>query len=166
VSEATDLNGRGVVVGWSGTTVEGAQFIRAVQWEDDEPTALEPLREDGLGDTEAAAALRARGAEIVALPGDDLGIDPAALFAELGRREVNEVHVEAGPTLCGRLLETGYVDELIVYMAPQVLGDSARGLFAMTPLASMAERTRLHLREVRHVGSDLRIQALPLIDRE
>jgi diaminohydroxyphosphoribosylaminopyrimidine deaminase/5-amino-6-(5-phosphoribosylamino)uracil reductase len=117
-------------------------------------------------DTEAAAALRARGAEIVALPGDDLGIDPAALFAELGRREVNEVHVEAGPTLCGRLLETGYVDELIVYMAPQVLGDSARGLFAMTPLASMAERTRLHLREVRHVGSDLRIQALPLIDRE
>ncbi len=119
-------------------------------------------------DGEAATALQARGAEIVGLPGDrdGHGVDPASLFAELGRREVNEVHVEAGPTLCGRLLETGYVDELIVYMAPQVLGDSARGLFAMTPLASMAERTRLHLREVRHVGGDLRIHALPLIDRE
>lgn len=119
-------------------------------------------------ETASAAALQARGAEIVPLPGDrdDHGVDPAALFSELGRREVNEVHVEAGPTLCGRLLETGYVDELIVYMAPQVLGDSARGLFAMTPLASMAERTRLHLREVRHVGGDLRIHALPLIDRE
>ena len=115
------------------------------------------------GDT---AALAGRGAEIVALPGDAHGIDPGSLFAELGRREVNEVHVEAGPTLCGRLLETGYIDELIVYMAPQVLGDGARGLFSMAPLASMAERTRLHMREVRHVGADLRIQALPLIDRE
>lgn len=117
-------------------------------------------------DAPAAAALRDRGAEVVALPGDDHGIDPASLFAELGRREVNEVHVEAGATLCGRLLETGYIDELIVYMAPQVLGDGARGLFSMTPLASMSERLRLHIREVRHVGGDLRIQALPLIDRE
>lgn len=114
----------------------------------------------------AAHALAERGAELVALPGGGHGIDPGALFHELARREVNEVHVEAGPTLCGRLLETGYVDEVLVYMAPQVLGDSARGLFRMTPLASMAERVRLHLSEVRHVGSDLRIRALPLIDRE
>ena len=113
-----------------------------------------------------ASALTARGAELVELPGDERGIDPAALFGELGRREVNEVHVEAGATLCGRLLDSGYVDELIVYMAPQVLGDSARGLFAMEPLGSMAERTRLHWRDIRQVGSDLRIQALPLIERE
>jgi probable HAF family extracellular repeat protein len=72
VSEATDLNGRGVVVGWSGTTVEGAQFIRAVQWEDDEPTALEPLREDGLGDTEAAA-INARGTVVGSAQGSDWG---------------------------------------------------------------------------------------------
>jgi diaminohydroxyphosphoribosylaminopyrimidine deaminase/5-amino-6-(5-phosphoribosylamino)uracil reductase len=119
-------------------------------------------------ETARAAALRERGAEIVALPEDvgGHGVDPAALFAALGSREVNEVHVEAGPTLCGRLLETGYVDELVVYMAPQVLGDTARGLFAMGPLASMDERVRLHIREVRHIGTDLRIQALPLIDRE
>ncbi len=113
-----------------------------------------------------AAALTERGAQLVAVAGDARGIDPAALFAALARREVNELHVEAGPTLCGRLLETGYVDELVVYMAPQVLGDAARGLFTMAPLTSMAERTRLHLRDVRHVGGDLRIQALPLIDRE
>ena len=113
-----------------------------------------------------ADALIARGAELVELPGDEHGIEPGPLFAELARREVNEVHVEAGPTLCGRLLDSGYVDELIVYMAPQLLGDSARGLFTTTPLASMAERMRLHLREVRHVGGDLRLQAYPLIDRE
>ena len=60
VSEATDVNARGVVVGWSETTVEGAEFVRAVRWEDGEPTAFEPLREDGLGDTDATG-INARG---------------------------------------------------------------------------------------------------------
>ena len=113
-----------------------------------------------------AEAPRARGAEHMELPGAEHGIEPGPLFAELARLEVNEVHVEAGPTLCGRLLDSGYVDELIVYMAPQLLGDSARGLFTTTPLASMSERIRLHMRDVRHVGGDLRIQAYPLIERE
>lgn len=60
VSEATDVNERGTVVGWSETTVEGAQFVRAVRWEDDAPVAFEPLREDGLGDTDATG-INARG---------------------------------------------------------------------------------------------------------
>ncbi|WP_435075228.1 hypothetical protein [Halorubrum sp. HHNYT27] len=60
VSEATDVNTRGIIVGWSETVVEGAQFVRAVQWEDDEPTALGSLREDGLGDTDATG-INARG---------------------------------------------------------------------------------------------------------
>lgn len=113
-----------------------------------------------------AGALTARGAEIVAVGAGRGGVDPAAVLAELGRREANEVHVEAGATLCGSLLASGYIDELLVYLAPHVLGDGARGLFALGPLARMAERTRLHIREVRHVGADLRIRALPLIDRE
>ncbi|MEX1082588.1 MAG: bifunctional diaminohydroxyphosphoribosylaminopyrimidine deaminase/5-amino-6-(5-phosphoribosylamino)uracil reductase RibD [Halofilum sp. (in: g-proteobacteria)] len=118
-------------------------------------------------DAPAAAALRTRGAEIVGLAGDAAGrVAPAALFAELGRREVNEVHVEAGPTLCGSLLETGYVDEIVLYQAPHLLGDSARGQFHMSPLAGMDERVALHIREVRQVGQDLRIQALPRINRE
>jgi len=117
-------------------------------------------------ETPGAAALTERGAELIAVPGDGQGVDPASVFAELGRREINEVHVEAGPTLGGRLLDTGYVDELIVYMAPHLLGDSARGVFTTAPLATLADRTRLHIHEVRYVGRDLRFQAYPLIDRE
>ena len=117
-------------------------------------------------DPARAAALEARGAEIVLLDAGPGGVAPAPLFAELARREVNEVHVEAGPTLCGSLLQTGYVDELLVYMAPHLLGDSARGMFGMAPLASMDERMPLHIRDVRRVGADLCIQALPIIDRE
>lgn len=116
--------------------------------------------------TEAAERLRARGAEVAALATDDHGIEPAALFAALARREANEIHVEAGATLCGRLLSTGYVDELIYYMAPTLLGEGARGGFAMGPLASMAERFDLHIRDVRRVGGDLCVRALPIIDRE
>ena len=100
------------------------------------------------------------------MPTDAHGIEPAALFRFLGQRGVNELHVEAGPTLCGRLLATGYVDELVLYMAPQLLGDTARGQFSFGPLRSMEDRVRLHVREVRHVGSDLCIRALPIIDRE
>jgi len=117
-------------------------------------------------DAPGAAALRARGAEIVGLPGHARGVDPGAVFAELGRREVNELHVEAGPTLCGSLLDSGYVDELLLYMAPTLLGSGARGMFDIAPLASMEQRVSLHVRELRHVGRDLRIRALPLIDRE
>lgn len=113
-----------------------------------------------------AEALRRRGAEIVGLPAGGGGVDPGPLFAELGRRGMNEVHVEAGPTLCGALLASGYVDELLMYMAPHLLGDSARGLFSIPALASMDERVALHVTDVRHVGSDLRLRALPIIDRE
>lgn len=118
-------------------------------------------------DADGAEALRARGAEVVGLPAGAAGrVEPAALFAELGRREVNEVHVEAGPTLCGSLLETGYVDEIVFYLAPHLLGESACGQFRMAPLASMNDRIALHFRDVRQVGADLCIRALPLINRE
>lgn len=115
---------------------------------------------------ERAAALAERGAEVVQLPAGAGGVDLAALFVALAEREVNEVHVEAGPTLCGRLVESGFVDELLVYLAPHLLGDSARGLLTMTPLAAMGERMALHMKEVRAVGEDLRIRAFPVIDRD
>lgn len=113
-----------------------------------------------------AEALKRRGAEIVGLPAGGGVVDPGALFAELGRRGMNEVHVEAGPTLCGGLLASGYVDELLIYMAPHVLGDTGRGLFSIPALASMDERVPLHIADVRHVGPDLRLRALPMIERE
>lgn len=117
-------------------------------------------------DAAAAAPLREAGAEVAVLPADAEGrIEAAALFTELGRREVNEVHVEAGAVLCGSLLEAGYVDEIVLYMAPHLLGDTARGQFHMGPLATMEERVSLHIRDVRQVGADLCIRALPLVQR-
>ncbi len=117
-------------------------------------------------DPGAAERLRGRGAQVVPVAADERGVDTVAVFAELARRGANEVHVEAGSTLCGSLLSTGYIDELMLYMAPALLGDEARGLFAMPALASMDERVRLHLRDVRRVGPDLAVRALPIIDRE
>lgn len=118
------------------------------------------------GVPERAAALAGRGAEIVELPAGPGGVDLAALFRALAEREFNEVHVEAGATLCGRLLESGFVDELLIYLAPHLLGDSARGLLTLPPLASMEERMSLHMHEIRKVGRDLRIRAYPIVNRE
>jgi len=113
-----------------------------------------------------ASALEARGAEIVPLAAGDGGVDLAELLAALAARQVNEVHVEAGPTLCGRLLGQGLADELLIYQAPHLLGSDARGLFTLPPLGSMDERQRLHIGEIRRVGQDLRIRAWPVRKQE
>lgn len=116
--------------------------------------------------TGRAEALEARGAEIVTLAAGPGGVDLGAVTAELATREVNEVHVEAGPTLCGRLLEGGLADELLIYQAPHLLGDDARGLFTLAPLTSMEERRGLHIADLRRIGEDLRIRAYPIKNQE
>ncbi|HEX5420218.1 MAG TPA: dihydrofolate reductase family protein, partial [Gammaproteobacteria bacterium] len=80
----------------------------------------------------------------------------------LAELEVNDVWVEAGARLNGALLEAGLVDELVVYLAPQILGDSARGMFSLPPLESLDARVELAIGDVRRVGSDLRIVARPI----
>jgi diaminohydroxyphosphoribosylaminopyrimidine deaminase/5-amino-6-(5-phosphoribosylamino)uracil reductase len=85
--------------------------------------------------------------------------DLHAVLTRLAALEHNDVLVEAGPTLSGAFLEAGLIDELILYMAPQVLGDRARGMFAIRELASLAERYSLEIDDVRKVGADLRIIA-------
>jgi diaminohydroxyphosphoribosylaminopyrimidine deaminase/5-amino-6-(5-phosphoribosylamino)uracil reductase len=85
--------------------------------------------------------------------------DLYAVLARLAALEHNDVLVEAGPTLSGAFLEAGLIDELIVYMAPHVLGDRARGMFSIAPLADLAERYSLEIDDVRKVGPDLRIIA-------
>ncbi|QKT04395.1 bifunctional diaminohydroxyphosphoribosylaminopyrimidine deaminase/5-amino-6-(5-phosphoribosylamino)uracil reductase RibD [Ectothiorhodospiraceae bacterium 2226] len=133
------------------------------------PPAARLLREPGTtllatcGRHEAPArALEAAGAQLLRLPASDGGVDLAALLAELARREVNEVLVEAGAGLNGALLQAGLVDELVVYMAPVVLGDGARGLFHLPALTRMAERMRFDVREIRAVGEDLRLTLRPV----
>jgi diaminohydroxyphosphoribosylaminopyrimidine deaminase/5-amino-6-(5-phosphoribosylamino)uracil reductase len=72
---------------------------------------------------------------------------------------VNEVHVEAGHRLNGSLVAEGLVDELVVYFAPTVLGEAARGMFELPELADLAGRRPLSIRDVRMVGADIRIVA-------
>lgn len=111
-------------------------------------------------DAERAMALRQAGAEIVVLPATADGrVSLPALMQELARREVNEVLVEAGATLCGALLRANLVDELVLYYAPHLLGDSARGMFALPPLADMAGRIEVQITDVRPVGRDWRLIA-------
>lgn len=109
-------------------------------------------------DAARADALRAAGGEVVVLPETDTGIDLGALLRLLAEREVNELLVEAGATLSGALLEAGLVDELVFYYAPCLLGDTARGMFAL-PIGRMADRVDLEIQDVRAVGRDWRIVA-------
>lgn len=112
-----------------------------------------------VADPARADALAARGAEVLLLPNADGKVDLAAALAELARRGINEVHAEAGARLNGSLLREGVVDELLLYLAPSLIGDAARGLFDLPALAALADRRRLQWRDVRRVGDDLRIVA-------
>jgi diaminohydroxyphosphoribosylaminopyrimidine deaminase/5-amino-6-(5-phosphoribosylamino)uracil reductase len=88
-------------------------------------------------------------------------LDLEAVLAALGRLEVNSVLVESGPILAGALLRAGLVDELVVYLAPNLLGDQARGLARVPGLERLADRITLRFADVRQVGPDLRITAVP-----
>jgi diaminohydroxyphosphoribosylaminopyrimidine deaminase/5-amino-6-(5-phosphoribosylamino)uracil reductase len=107
---------------------------------------------------EKHAALRAAGHEVIVLPNAAGKVDLPELMRELGRREINELHVEAGSKLNGSLIREGCVDELLVYLAPSLIGD-AQGMFALGPLACLDEQQRLKFHEVKQVGEDLRILA-------
>lgn len=102
--------------------------------------------------------LRAAGAEVIGLPDP---AEPAAALAHLAGLGVNDVLVEAGPTLAGALLAAGLVDELVVYLAPSVLGSGGRGMFELPDLVGLDARVRLRILEVRAVGEDWRIRAAP-----
>jgi diaminohydroxyphosphoribosylaminopyrimidine deaminase/5-amino-6-(5-phosphoribosylamino)uracil reductase len=101
------------------------------------------------------------GARIEVVRGD-AHCDLAHVLERLAALEINDVWVEAGAGLNGALLSAGLIDELVLYFAPQILGDTARGLFSLPPLASLAERVELEIDEVRRIGRDLRISARPL----
>jgi len=112
-------------------------------------------------DTVRHAPLAAQGADIVSLPRIAAGLNLDAVLAELARREINEVHLECGATLAGAMLQAGLLDELVVYMAPVLLGDSGRGLFQLPVFTGMDERIALTITDIRAIGPDWRICARP-----
>ncbi|MBK1656107.1 bifunctional diaminohydroxyphosphoribosylaminopyrimidine deaminase/5-amino-6-(5-phosphoribosylamino)uracil reductase RibD [Allochromatium vinosum] len=109
----------------------------------------------------AAAALEAAGAELIRLPEQAGRVDLAALMAELAQREVNEVLLEAGSTLSGAAVRAGLVDEILLYQAPCLMGQAAKGLFDLPGIDTMLDRVGLEILEVRSIGRDLRIRARP-----
>jgi len=129
--------------------------------------------------TPPAARLFAAGGDVIvfhsaaaphgsALPGrtrlepvEGAALDPALVARRLGELEFGTVWVEAGPTLAGAWLESGLVDELIVYLAPDLLGSGAREMAAFGPLASLRDRLSFEIADLRRFGRDLRIVLTP-----
>jgi diaminohydroxyphosphoribosylaminopyrimidine deaminase/5-amino-6-(5-phosphoribosylamino)uracil reductase len=100
------------------------------------------------------------GVDVMTLPDEKGRVDLAAMMNELGRREINELHVEAGGKLNGALLAAGLVDEMLLYLAPSVLGDPARGIAEWPDgLGQLADRVPLSIHAVDRIGDDLRVIA-------
>lgn len=106
------------------------------------------------------AALRER-AELLALEGDGGRPSPLALLEVLARRGINDVLVEAGPTLAGAFVHGGLADELILYAAPTLLGSDARPLLELPGITRMSQQLRLEIIDLARVGRDLRLRLRP-----
>ena len=83
------------------------------------------------------------------------------ILQDLATQQINEIHVEAGATLCGALLQEQLVDEIILYMAPTIMGSNARGLFNMPELDQMKDKVDLKIQDIRALGDDWRLQVFP-----
>src|SRR5262245_54181060 len=112
-----------------------------------------------VNDRERIAALTKSGADTVIIPNDRGKVELLKLMEELARRELNEIHVEGGHKLNGSLLQAGVVDELLVYLAPSVIGDSGRGMFDLPELTELKQSLGLTIHELERVGEDVRIVA-------
>jgi diaminohydroxyphosphoribosylaminopyrimidine deaminase/5-amino-6-(5-phosphoribosylamino)uracil reductase len=110
-------------------------------------------------DAEKMARLQAAGAEVLILPNAAGKVELKDLLEALAQRGINEVHAEAGFKLNGSLLRENLVDELLLYLAPCLIGHTASGLFNLPELTSLAGKRQLNIRDVRQVGADIRILA-------
>jgi diaminohydroxyphosphoribosylaminopyrimidine deaminase/5-amino-6-(5-phosphoribosylamino)uracil reductase len=110
-------------------------------------------------DADKRRQLEDRGVEVLLLPDASGKVDLRQLIVECARREFNELHIEAGFKLNGSLMREGLIDELVLYLAPSIVGDRARGMFALPALDTLAGKTELALYDLCRVGDDVRIIA-------
>tara|TARA_B110000046_G_scaffold182444_1_gene216467 strand:- start:1342 stop:2427 length:1086 start_codon:yes stop_codon:yes gene_type:complete len=103
-----------------------------------------------------------KGVNVMVIQADRGHVDLKKLMNRLAERGINDVMVEAGSKLNGALVQAGLVDELVIYMAPKLLGDSAQGLFHLPALQKMSQNIALNITDIRAVGSDWRITASPI----
>lgn len=113
-------------------------------------------------DHDRTLALRALGAEVLVLPEKEGKVDLEVLMNVLGQRGVNELHVEAGAKLNGALLAAGLVDEIVLYLAPCLLGNTALGLFELPLLSDLTEKYQLKIKDVQQIEQDTRFLLRPL----
>nr|VFJ96757.1 MAG: diaminohydroxyphosphoribosylaminopyrimidine deaminase [Candidatus Kentron sp. LFY] len=106
-----------------------------------------------------AEIMRRTGAKVVALPGGRDFVDLFRVMEYLAAEEINEVLLESGARLAGAMLRAGLLDELIVYVAPTIMGSGARALFELPEIGRMSQRYQLKIAELRAVGRDWRITA-------
>jgi len=108
-------------------------------------------------DDDKKQALQQAGFEVYRVAEHQGRLDLRQVMTFLAEQQINEVLVEAGPTLNGALLAENLVDEWVIYMAPCVLGDQGRGLFTLPDMNTMADKKNLNLADVRQVGPDLKL---------
>ena len=117
--------------------------------------------QDSLQDVQSGAALSERGVRIECLPEEDGRLALGPMLDRLGELEVNELQVEAGPTVAGELVRQSLVDELLLYVSPRVLGHEARPLLELPGPVSLAEAFAFELVEAGRLGEDLRLRLRP-----
>ena len=110
------------------------------------------------GDTDRKAALKAKGARVMCLPNAQGKVDLRALVQDLGQKAINEVHIEAGSKLNGSLLAVGVVDELLVYLAPLLIGQGL-GMASLGTFETLSQALKLKIQNVTTVGDDVRLIA-------
>jgi diaminohydroxyphosphoribosylaminopyrimidine deaminase/5-amino-6-(5-phosphoribosylamino)uracil reductase len=113
---------------------------------------------------EQAGASYGAHVELIALPGEDGHVDLVQLLQHLGDRGMNELLVEAGPSLSGVLLKNGLVDEIVFYFAPKCLGSHAMGMFELPQVKGLDQHIGLKLIDLRQIGPD--IKATVLVQRD
>lgn len=103
------------------------------------------------------------GVECAAVPAGRGGLDPGAVLALLAEREINDLLIEAGPAVNGSFLAAGLVDELVIYLAPHIMGSETRRQFLTPDWHRLAQRAELTVTDVRQLGTDLRVTARPRV---
>ena len=130
------------------------------------PTDARMLKETGKtvlmtcsADEGITQVLKNAGADIHVMPYCNTSVDLASVLQQLSDMQINDVLLETGATLSGAMLQEGLIDELIIYMAPVLMGNDARGLFALPGLETMKDKIELDIVDQRLVGQDIRITA-------
>lgn len=130
------------------------------------PPAAKMLKEPGdtlvmtcSDDQDVIKSLKKAGADVYVMPVCNMNVDMSAVLEQLGEMQINDVLLETGATLSGSMLQAGLIDELIIYMAPVLMGNGARGLFHLPELMDMQDKIALDITDVRAVGKDWRITA-------